>query len=990
MKKTTNVLLTLILALIVQLSFGQEKEITGIISDESGLPLPGVNIVIKNTTKGTQTDFDGKYAIQAKQGDILQFSYVSYESAEKTVGASNTISFSLNPSVEAIDEVVVVGYGTKAKRATTGSITTIKSEQIENAPAANFAESLQGKSTGLQSISASGQPGAKSNVRIRGTASVNGNSSPLYVIDGVPINNSNTDLGQGGLDSSTRDPLSNLNASDIESVTILKDASSTSIYGARAANGIIMITTKRGKSGEAKFDFSSQTGFSARAVNNFKVLRKDEYNDLMREAEVNAGADPSIAYANYPNTDVETNWGKLAYRDWNAMTQRNNFSVSGGTESGRYYISVGHLNQEGIAVGSGLERLSSKISLQANATKKVKIGMDISYSNTRQNTALAESAYFASPVVATYLFTPTMKPYNDDGTPNYDNPATGGTTFLGSMAYDSEKNVINRIIGNIFTDIDVYKNTSFRSKFGVDRSVMNFYSYGSPLNYGNPAGGSAQRLNNSINIWNWTNTLKWANSYENHNLDFMLGHEANYEEQDMMNFNVEDFPSLLLTNVGAAANVTNHSSLDENASLLSFFANMGYDFDKRYHLNATVRRDASSRFGPNNKWGTFWSTGANWLVSEEKFLANSKWLNKLKLQLSYGVQGNTTVDRYPWQGTYLNDSYNDKPTSLPDIRKENPDLKWETQKMLDAGIELAALSNRLNLGVNYFDRRTSDLFFKSPIPASSGYTEIFQNAGSFKNSGFEFDLGYDIISKDKFRWNVFGNLTLLDTKVTELDETTQGEDRFYIREVGEAWNTFYLRKWAGVDPATGNPMWYDKDGNVTFTYSAAERQKVGKADPDFYGGFGTSFEYMNFTLSGSFSYQFGNKIYNATSRITNSDGAFHGFNQSREQLDRWEKPGDLAPNPKRIQGNPSQSNQASTRWLEDGSFIRMKDITLSYTLPSKLSKSVKLNSLKIFTQGTNLFTWTKFNGDPEQALNGEHWFVYPNAKTVTLGLNVSF
>lgn len=990
MKKITTRALTLFLVLFVQLTFAQKKVISGTVSDDSGMPLPAVNVIIKNTTIGTQTDFDGNYSIEANKGDILIFSYISYKTTEKTVGDSNTISFVLQPGVEAIEEVIVVGYGTKAKRATTGSITTLKSEEIKNAPTANFAESLQGKSTGLQSISASGQPGAKSTVRIRGTASVNGNLEPLYVVDGVPINNSTTDFGDGALDNSTRDPLSNINASDIESVTILKDASSTSIYGSRAANGIIMITTKKGKSGEAKFNFSSQSGLSARATNNFQSLNTQEYLELMREGQVNAGIDPSVAYANYPDTSVDTDWTELAYRDWSSMTKRNDLSVSGGTEAGRYYLSVGHLNQEGVAVGSGLERISSKLSLQANASKKVKLGMDISYSNTRQNTALADNAYFASPVVATYLFTPTMAPYNEDGTPNFNNPATGGTGFIGSLFYDKELSNTGRIIGNIFTNIDLYKNISFNSKFGVDRSSFNFTNYKSAKNYGNPAGGSAQRFNSDINIWNWTNTVNWDTNIKDHNIDLMLGHEANYEDLNMINFVAEDFPSALLKNIGSAANVTFHTSNDQNASLLSFFANMGYDYDKRYHLNATIRRDASSRFGKNNKWGTFWSTGANWLVSEEKFMESSKFINTLKLKTSYGIQGNTTAERYPWQGLLNNGAYNENPTAFINFVKGNADLKWETQKMFDVGIELSAINNRVNLDLNYFNRETSDLIFKSPLRPSSGYRETNVNAGNFVNKGIEANLGYQIIKKDNYGWDISINFTKSENEVTYLSDVTQGVDGLYTREIGEAWNTFFLRKWAGVDAATGSPLWYDEKGNVTFDYAKAEQQKVGTADPDFYGGFSTSLYYKNFTLSSSFAYQYGNKIYNRTSRITNSDGAFAGFNQSRDQLDRWQKPGDLSANPKRIAGNSSQSNQTSTRWLEDGSFLRMKEIMLAYNLPEKFTKDMHLNSLKLYVQGTNLLTWTEFNGDPEQSIDGQHWFIYPNVKTMSLGLNVSF
>ncbi|WP_452221344.1 SusC/RagA family TonB-linked outer membrane protein [Lacinutrix salivirga] len=992
MKTKFSGILTLLLAFVVQFTFAQDRTISGTISDESGLPLPGVNIIVQGTNNGTQTDFDGNYSISASTGSVLSYSFVGYKTTEKTVGASSNISLSMDLDVAAIEEVVIVGYGTQAKSATTGSITVIDSQEFVDVPVANIAETLQGKSSGLQSLSASGQPGANSSVLIRGLGSVNGNIEPLYIVDGVPINaNSTSDLGSGGLDSGNRDPLSNINAADIESVTILKDASSTSIYGARAANGVILITTKSGKKGKARIDFSTQTSVSARAVTKFQVLNTSEYLELQREADVNSGFTEAQAFARNPDSDIDTDWAEYAYNDWDAFTKKTNLSITGGNDTANYFVSLGHLDQEGIAVGSGLERLSSRLNLNANVSNNIKVGMGLSYSRTSQRTALAESAFFASPVVGTYLFTPTTAPYLEDGRPNPENSATGGTSFIQDLFYDSEGSVTDRLIGNVFGSIDFLEDFTFKTQFGRDYSNFNYSSYGSNLNTANPAGGAASRVNQNVFNWTLTNMLSYSKLFnENHKVNVTLGQELNKEGFDDFGIDVEDFPNGILQNIGSAATVTGHFSTTEESSLESYFMSANYGYQNKYHLNAAIRKDGSSRFGPNNKWGTFWSVGGNWVISKESFFDNVDFMNLLKLKSSYGVQGNLPSGRYSWQGIFLNDTYNESPAVFPSSTKQNLDFKWEEQNLFNVGLEFGFLNNRINGEITYFNRETTDLIFPRTLASSTGFTQTFSNEGDFKNSGFEGQLSYDVIRAENTRWTLGGNITILENEVTKVTKDTEGPDGIYIREVGEAWNTFYLERWAGVDPATGSPMWLDENNNITFTYSEASREKVGSANPDFYGGFFSNLSYKNWEFNAAFSYQVGNKIFNNTSRITNSDGAFSGFNQSREQLDRWQNPGDVSENPIRIVGNPSQSNQRSTRWLEDGDFLRLKNLSVAYNLPNSLTDKSFLNSARIYVQGTNILTISSFNGDPEQSINGQHWFVYPNAQTVSIGLDVSF
>ena len=886
---------------------------------------------------------------------------------------------------------VSTGYSTVKKSDLTGAISTVALEEIVDLPSGNVMQNLQGRIPGLQ-ITTNGNPNPGATVRVRGQGlGPLGNNDPLYIIDGVAVSaNAASDLGAGGLDNSNRDPLSNINASDIETITVLKDASSTSIYGARGANGIIMITTKRGKSGKAKFEFSTQTGVSARAVNKYQSLNTSEFIELQRESDINAGFDPAAAVLRTPDSNVDTDWSEYGFRDWSAVTKRYNFSVSGGTDKINYRTSLGYMDQDGIAVGSGLERYNLGLNLNAKTSDISRIGGNVSLSRTRQATALAESAYFASPVLAPYLFRPTTEPYLANGLPNTVNPVTGGTSFIQDLYYDKEGSITDRILSSIYAELDIREDLTLRTQFGFDQSFFNYKSYSNPLNTSSPSGGGATRAYQEVYNWTLTSSLRWNKVFnEKHSFDAILAYEINKEGFDGFDVSVESFPNGILQNIGSGAIVSDHGSETEDSSLKSTFLNLNYEFDQKYNLNATVRRDASSRFGANNKWGTFWSIGANWVVSNEEFM-QVDWVDLLKVKASYGIQGNLPDDRYDPYSVLINDSYNGSPTAFPSSTQGNPDLKWEEQNMLSAGLEFGLFNNRLFGEATYFIRDTKDLIFNQQIEGSNGFTLRPVNVGGFKNTGFELELSYKVFDKEDFSWIVSTNITQIENEVTALDPGTVGASGTKIREIGEAWDTFYLKKWAGVDTATGAPMWYDANGNITFNYASASREKVGKANADYFGSFSNTIKYKNFDLNAVFTFQEGNKIYNSTSRITNSDGAFYGFNQSREQLDRWQKPGDVSANPKRITGNGSQSNQRSTRWLEDGSYLRLRNLTFGYTLDQDVLGKTFLNNARIYLQGTNLLTFTNFNGDPEQSIAGTHWFVYPNAQTVSLGINLSF
>ncbi|MDB4304049.1 SusC/RagA family TonB-linked outer membrane protein, partial [Desulfosarcina sp.] len=840
---------------------------------------------------------------------------------------------------------------------------------------------------GLQSVNNSGQPGSANTVRIRGRGSINGSTQPLYIVDGVPVN---VGAPAAGPSADLQNSMSNLNPADIETVTILKDASSTSIYGARGANGIILITTKKGKQGKTRFSYSSQVGVSSLTDVDLSVLSASEYIELHREAQINSGTEPAIAVLNYPDTDVDTDWYGLAFQD-DALTQQHNFSASGGNEKSTFYASMGYMDQQGIALGSYLKRLSAKLSVTSQVSDKVKFGMNVNGTKSNQGTPLTQSAFFISPVVGGYLNAPNSPAYNEDGTPNQDIPFSGAS-FLAVDAYNDDEFVTYRFLGNVFAEFQISDNLKFRTNWGTDLQFANQTGYDDPRTQGNTAFGVG-RANKDLSeevIWNVSNILTWSQTLgEKHNYSLLVGQEAASNTFENIAGSSENFSTFAFrTLVSGATPVTTFSN-NGSSKLMGFFTNLNYSFDSKYHLNATYRKDASSRFGPDNQWGSFWAVGGNWVATNEAFLSDVSWLNTLKVLASYGIQGNLPGGLYDHKALYGSGyDYGGLPGNGSN-QSASPSLKWEEQQLFEVGIELA-MFDRVSLDATYYSRETEDLILDVPISLTNGVNggTIRQNFGAMKNSGFEFALRADVIRSNDVTWSVNGNITLNTNEITRID--SEFDDGTKIRREGEAYDTFWMPVWAGVNPANGNPMWYDENDNLTQNYADAEYRITGTAEPEFFGGFGSTLRWKALSLNALFTYSYGNEIYNNAARIIASDGAFSNINQNREQLDRWQQPGDLSPNPRRLQGGNNNSNEFSSRWLEDGSFLRLRTVNLSYELPSKYLDQLGFTGIRMYVQGQNLLTFTEFTMDPEQAIQGTSFFIYPNSKTISVGLDLQF
>jgi len=986
MKTNYNLIFLIFFLLSAQLVVAQ-KTLKGTVTDESG-PLPGVSILIKGTSTGTETDFDGNYFIKAKKGDILQYSFIGMTTIYKTVGNSDTINVIMSVSeTNTLDEVVVTAYGTKkAKRAVTGSVQEIKAVAIKDVPVSSFIESVKGKFTGLQSVTSSGQPGSSSTVLIRGIGSFQGETQPLYVIDGIPMNTTASYAGPAGTNKSS---LAQINQSDIESITVLKDASSTSIYGARGANGVILITTKRGKTGNTKFTLDTQTGFSSRATKT-EVLSAADYLMLQREALVNTGMTPEGAAINYPDTDVDTNWQEEAFSD-SALTNKIHLSAKGGSEKINYYSSLGYDDIEGMALGSFLKKISAKVNVNNNINDKIYVSLNVNGSRSKQGTPLTDAAYFVSPVVGGYLYAPTAPAYNEDGSPNQEIPFTGAS-FIAQHVYDIDDFTTYRIFSDFSTRIKFLEDFTLNSKIGMDLQYANHSTYDSPLTAGNTAFGSGRAAKDLSDALSWTinNSLNWNKSFNNFKIDLLIGQEVTEFKAENVYAYSENFSTPQLTTMVSGADPTMTYSYNSDWKLASLYSNLNLGFfNNRYNITASYRKDGSSRFGKDHRWGTFWATGINWNLSREKFLANKNWINNVKIRASYGIQGNLPSGYYDSLASLSSGYDYDGNPGQYETRMANPDFKWEEQNLFEIGIDFKFF-NFVFGEFNYYERETNDLYLPVPLSITNGdlNNQAVRNWGAMENIGYETKLGFNFFNNDNFEWVVEALATFNRNKITRLNEEITAGTK--IRREGEAFNTFYMPVWAGVNPDDGTPQWLDENDEITGVYEEAEYRIVGTADPDYYGGGSSFVRYKDLSLNIQFYLSQGNMIYNNTSRVIESDGGFSNLNQSINQLDRWQNPGDITNVPQRLNGGNNNSNKFSSRWLEDGSYVRLRDITLAYDAHNEIFSKIGFNGLRFYIQAHNMFTWTKFSLDPEQAIQGTSWFKYPNPKTLSLGANISF
>ncbi len=1008
MKKLTFLFLCLVLG--IGLVAAQTREVTGtVISSEDAMPVIGASVVVKGTTTGTVTDYDGKFTLNVPTSvKTLLISYIGMETQE--VAITQNMKVSLSSDTQTLEEVVVTGYGVMKKAAFTGAAQVVGSDNLTKRTDANFMKSLEGSVAGLQISSFTGQPGAFAATTIRGKGSVNSGTEPLYVIDGIAIYSDkmgvNSTTGSGDMAAS---PMANINPNDIESITVLKDATATAIYGARAANGVIVVTTKKGASGKARFNFNAKAGtsFVANLNNDYRTVNLDRYKEIWKEGLVNAGYAANTTEASDVLNSYVNDWygvdlaGDVQNVDWldavisNGTTQDYNLSVQGGNESMRYYISGGYFENKGVLIGTGMKRYSGRLSLDGNSDR-LGYGLSVNGALSDIDNSMTESQYI-NPIVAVYDLRPFQQIYNQDGTYNMD-------AYYNPIALNDEERGDKRnqkqttVVVNPYFTYKLAEGLTWKTNAGLSLIDLGESFYSSKYNpQYSDSGMLGERNMERATTYSITNTVNYIKSFnEIHNINVLLGQEAQKVAFSRVYASASGYPSDSVFELDNASTPVSAGSMTKASTLSSFFMNAEYNYNNKYYGSASFRYDGSSRFGANNKWAPFWSVGAKYRISEEAFMEETKdWLSDLTVRGSYGTVGNQDIGYYAAMGLYsYGYSYNSKPGAVP-TQIANPDLKWETVAKADLGLH-AVLFDRFTVEMDYYNQRTKDMIFDVPLSYTSGFESVLKNIGEMENQGFEFLINSNVMKTKDFRWDVNLTGTFNRNKIIKLATDKPIENTTTIRKVGEAYNTFYMAEYAGVDPETGSPLWYKgKEGKeTTSNINEAGQRIVGSADPKFYGGIGMNFKYKNFDLSADVSYTLGNKVYNSGFSYDMQVGHyFLGPVSNYVYENRWQKPGDITNVPKFEAGNSSSAEANSTRFLMDGSYLRMKSVVLGYTLPSKLLAKAGISNLRVYASADNLFTITSsdyIGFDPQTRPTGFQSWSYPVPTNIMFGLNLGF
>ena len=1075
MKTKFKGILTLFLALVVQISFAQQITISGKVTDGTG-PLPGVSVVIKGTTNGTETDFDGKYSITASSGDILIFRYLGYLSINKTIESSNLIDVSMKEDANILDEIVIVGYGTTTKKSFTGTASVVSSENIDAKAVSNVAQALIGEVSGVSVTRTDGRPGSSATIRIRGFSSIQGNSAPLYVVDGVPFS--------GDINA--------INPNDIESTTILKDASATAIYGARGANGVVLLTTRKGTVGKNTVEFDFQSSVSSRTLPRYDLVDGEEdymelvYAGLKNTAEFAGNNDPSqfalnnlfsdrgvaplynmwnVADGNGlidPSTGrvisgvtrkyTPTDWADAGYRD--GVRNEMNFKTSGGTDKTKHYFSLGYLSDEGFISESQYDRYSTRLNVTSNPVDRVKISTNLDYSYSEYNDA---TGYGGGNVTYMLDFTPTIYPLylrDTDGNivtnpntnePFYDfgdNTAGNARDFsatyngVGEAIYNINRTKRHSVNGNINAAVEIMKGLTFETTYG-----MNFYS--SNLDQtrnsiqgsaGVALGGTLYKANTTYVSQNFNQILRYKTKFgEDHNFNMLVAHESFADRDEYFDMNRKGIVNL---NPNAATAPDNY--LDQNGvstgnivetSLEGFFTQANYNYSNKYYLQGTLRRDGSSRFY-KNKWGTFWSAGAGWIVSEENFLSSSNVINFLKLKASYGVLGDQGNNAYAGQLGFNIENLLGQPSLAPRAVVD-PNITWESSEQMQVGVEIELFKGAIQADLDYYVKTTNNLYVNKRLPPSTGDAVILTNDGSLENSGFEFNVTGNIVRNRDFNLSLTLNGEMFNNQITQMPiENSTGlpkvvnvRGRFGLSQ-GRSIYDYYIREWAGVDPANGNPMWIenwsDENSNgqydsgegipdmliytaanpdavieerITNTYSNATRKYSDKSViPTVRGAFRLNSSYKGFSLSTQFGYSLGGYGYDAQYANLMTNGKVGGSSYHSDMQDRWMQPGDINDVPRLYSNENVQVVSTSTRFLQSSDYLSLNNVRLGYTVPSQFLGKTGFSSVNLWVSGDNLFLLSSREGyNPTTSLTGESGrYTYNPISNYTLGVRVKF
>lgn len=961
----------------IQSALAQTYKVKGnVVSKSDNEPLIGVSILQKGTTNGVVTDIDGNYELQIQGGEAtLVFSYIGLQTQELKVNArTGVLNVAMEDDSHLMDDVVVVAYGVRKKGTIAGSVSTVKNDKLENVPAPSFDQALQGQTTGLTVISNSGEPSKAATFQIRGTNSINSGTAPLFILDGVPISSS---------DFNTISP------SDIESISVLKDASSTSIYGARAANGVVVITTKRGLSmDKAKVTFRAQYGFSQLAQNNWNMMNTAERIQYEKEIGIDTGKDYDVL----SRTDI--NWLDMVFND-RAPLQNYEVSVNRATDRLNYFVSGGFYDQDGIAQSSTFRRYNMRANAEVKASDWLKVGTNsmVAYEEVEQADDGSYALY--TPISACRFMLPYWNPYNEDGSLASENDGTWtgtGSNPIEWMANNPVTNKKYKVLSTVFAEITPIKNLTIRAQFGADYSHSTAFMQSFPSYIINNEMGTAGR--NSSDMLNLTETTTVNYRWElnsDHSFNFLLGQEGVDYRSEGFQVITTGQSNDFLTNISSGTRASSWADSTTSYSYLSFFGRGEYNYKDLYYADFSVRADASSRFGTGNRWAGFWSLGFMWNLKSEPFLKDIEWLSSAQIALSTGTSGNSSIPDYDHLALVSGKANYEDQAGIYPSQSGNEDLSWEKLWSSNVALRLGFI-DRINLDIEFYNKKTTNMLMLVPDSyALTGEGEHWDNIGAMLNRGVEFNVSADVIRTKDFVWSVNANASYNKNKLLELYNGVQEYEVSTTATklvVGHSVSEFYINRYAGVNPANGDALWYTKDGQITNEYNEGDKVMTGKTfDAPWQGGFGTSLAWKGFSLAAQFSWVADRWMFNNDRYFEESNGLYAAYNQSKRLLyDRWKQPGDITDIPRH-----GVTPQFDDRFLENASFLRLKNVTLAYAFPQRLlSKTNFFSSARIYLQGQNLLTFTGFTGlDPESSSN-VYKAQYPMSRQFTLGVEVSF
>ena len=996
--------------------------VQGRVTEENGEPIIGANIIVKGTTHGITTDLNGNFSLEIKEKKAtLVISYIGFSPQEVTATPEKVMKIVLTVNDNLLDEVIVTGYGTFKKSAYAGSASIVKADAVKDVPNVSLQQMLEGAAPGVNVSSGSGIPGASTSIRIRGMGSFNASNSPLYVVDGVPVLSGN--IGASGSDSGL-DVMSTLNTSDIESITVIKDAAAASLYGSRAANGVVIINTKQGKSGKPVFSLKSDWGFSNFAMPFREIMSGQERRDMiheglrnyalsykgsaddeeglhknMTENEAWAYADANIdQYAPIPWCGF-TNWDDYLFR--NGSHQNYEFSASGGQEKIKYYTSIGYMKQEGVTLNSGLERISARLNVEYQMAKWMNIGAKIQFSKVNQDT-YSEGGSYTSPIYGTRNgATPSDPIWNEDGTWNRDLIKLADRNPVLSNTYNFKKEFATRSFNTVYATFNLWKDLKFTSTYSYDFVMNKSRSWKDQrTSDGDDDNGRFSKDYNDITNMTWSNILTYQMKLnKKHNLDFLAGYEINSKESDGLGTTISNFARTDKPEINNGVVYQSMGGSNSTTRIVSYITRVNYDYDNKYYAGASWRTDGSSRLARENRWGNFWSVSGAWRVSSENFMTPVQhWLSDMKLRLSYGVNGTLPSSYYGYLGlSSITSNYNNNP-GISQSQLENKELTWETNYNFNSGIDLGLFNNRLNVTFEYYIRTTKNLLYSRPLSITTGFTSYLSNIGKLQNKGYELELRSTNIEAKHFRWTSTFNLGHNSNKILKLDgDLQQVTSGSMIRKVGLPYSTYYMIEFAGIDPTDGEPIFYknttDENGNLnketTKDPRSAEKIIMQCADPTITGGLGNALSYRWFDLNFNFNFSFGSWKYDGAAEKL-EHGGDGTLNIPTYYRKRWQKEGDQTDIERFVIGRSiSMADYSTSRRLHSGDFVRLKNLTFGITIPKNWTRKVGIDKVRLYASGNNLLTWAAYDYiDPESG-SSPSWRT-PPMRTYTFGLEIKF